>query len=660
MSLALARAQLEARNFAEAWDLAASIASADPRQGEAWHVLGVAAAGLGDNRAAEAHLARAASLRPQDGGIARNYGAVLARQKRLPEAVREFQRALAIDPSDSEAAAMLAKAQGSLGHQEDALSILRAALAKAPGNIDLMSRMANLLARRPMVIAGSQGLAERRGLLMDLARELERDGRLSEAEARYSECLTLQPDPGLEVRRALLLPPIPADEAEIASRRRGLAERLDALAARPLVIADSHAQVRRTAFYLAYHQQDDRPLQEKIAQFHLKTCPGLAWQAPHVANWRARAANRRLKIGFLSAQFRLHTIGRVNRGLVEKLPRDDIELILIRAAGPRDEMSEVIDRAADRVLELPKDLAGAREVIAAAELDLLLYADIGMEALTYFLAFARLAPVQCVTWGHPVTTGIPAMDYYLSARDWEPEDGERHYSERLIRLSHPPTYYYRPKETGGRTPAVPEDSTIYACLQTLFKLHPSFDALLAEILHRDPRGRVLLAEGARPIWSRQLRERFERSIPDVASRIHFMPNLPYADYLGLVARADCLLDTTGFGGGSTSLEAFHLGRPVVTWPAPFMRGRLTYGFYRRMGILDTVADSAKRYVEIAVRLANDRAWRESLQSRIAAASSVLFEDKGAPGELARFFKAAIEAARQGRFVEGWPDTARSG
>ena len=138
MSLALARAQIEARNFGEAWDLAASIAATDPRQGEAWHLLGVAAAGLGDNLAAETHLARAAALRPQDGGIARNYGAVLARQKRLPEAVREFQRALAIDSGDSEAAAMLAKAQGSLGHQEDALSILRAARVKAPNNIDLM------------------------------------------------------------------------------------------------------------------------------------------------------------------------------------------------------------------------------------------------------------------------------------------------------------------------------------------------------------------------------------------------------------------------------------------------------------------------------------------------------------------------------------------
>lgn len=658
MSLALARAQIEARNFGEAWDLAASIAATDPRQGEAWHLLGVAAAGLGDNHAAETHLARAAALRPQDGSIARNYGAVLARQKRLPEAVREFQRALAIDSGDSEAASMLAKAQGSLGHQEDALSILRAALAKAPNNIDLMSRMANLLARRPMAIAGSEGFAERRLLLLDLARELERDGRLSEAEARYSECLTLAPDPGLEVRRAVLLPPIPTDEAEIASRRRGLAERLDTLAARPLAIADSYAEVRRTAFYLACHQQDDRPLQEQIARFHLKTCPALAWQAPHVAGWRERPLNRRLKVGFVSAQFRLHPIGRVNRGLVEKLPREDIELTLIRAPGPRDDMSAAFDRAADKVIKLPRSLPGAREIIAAEEFDLLLYADIGIEALTYFLAFARLAPVQCVTWGHPVTTGIPAMDYYLSARDWEPEDGDQHYSERLIRLAHPPTFYYRPKETGGRLPVLPEDSTIYACLQALFKLHPSFDALLAEILRRDPRGKMLLADGARPIWSRQLRERFERSIPDVAQRIHFIPNLPYADYLALVARADCLLDATGFGGGGTSLEAFHLGRPVVTWPGRYMRGRLTHGFYRRMGILDTVADSAKRYVEIAVRLANDRAWRDSLRSRIEAASPVLFEDADAPAEFVRFFKAAIEAAHDGAFVDEWP--ARSG
>ena len=85
-------------------------------------------------------------------------------------------------------------------------------------------------------------------------------------------------------------------------------------------------------------------------------------------------------------------------------------------------------------------------------------------------------------------------------------------------------------------------------------------------------------------------------------------------------------------------EAARLGRPVVTWPGSFMRGRLTHGFYRRMGILDTVADSAKRYIEPAVRLANDRPWRDSLVARIAEASPVLFEDADAPAEVSRFFQ----------------------
>jgi hypothetical protein len=83
--------------------------------------------------------------------------------------------------------------------------------------------------------------------------------------------------------------------------------------------------------------------------------------------------------------------------------------------------------------------------VAEAELDALFYPDIGMDVFTYFLAFARLARVQFTTWGHPVTTGIPNMDYFVSTRHAEPAQAERFYSERLVEFDNPPSFYYRPR-----------------------------------------------------------------------------------------------------------------------------------------------------------------------------------------------------------------------
>ena len=136
------------------------------------------------------------------------------------------------------------------------------------------------------------------------------------------------------------------------------------------------------------------------------------------------------------------------------------------------------DRQAD-----PRALDGARRQIAAAELDIVFYPDIGMEALTYFLAFARLAPVQCVTWGHPVTTGIPALDHFVSSELLEPDGAESHYAERLVRLPRLPACVARPARPsahGDRDHLGLGPGRLYVCPQSLFKLHPDFDDVLGE------------------------------------------------------------------------------------------------------------------------------------------------------------------------------------
>jgi predicted O-linked N-acetylglucosamine transferase (SPINDLY family) len=189
-----------------------------------------------------------------------------------------------------------------------------------------------------------------------------------------------------------------------------------------------------------------------------------------------------------------------------------------------------------------------------------------------------------------------------------------------------------------------EEDHLYLCSQAPFKLHPSFDAVLAEILGADPSGRLLFVRSQNPQWTHQLLRRFHRSLPGLVNRIQFMPHQSGRDYMHLLAACDVLLDSTHFGGGNTHFKAFAVGAPVVTLPGAFARSRVASACYRKMGVLDCIAADEADYVRIAVRLGTDVPWREEIRRRIREASSVLYEDMSVVRELEQFF---IRAVNQG-------------
>ena len=249
-----------------------------------------------------------------------------------------------------------------------------------------------------------------------------------------------------------------------------------------------------------------------------------------------------------------------------------------------------------------------------------------------------------------MTSGIPTIDYFISSELIEPPDAAEHYSETLIRVKSLPFYYYRPT-----LPALPKDRAafgfdagahLYGCLQTLFKFHPEFDAAIAGILRRDPKGRLVLLHAKHHQWEEALVARFHQTLPDVIDRIIWLPPQPREDFLSLMSVCDVLLDTFHFSGGNTSYEVLALGVPTVTWPGRYMKGRITDALYRKMGILDCVASSVGRYVEIAVRLGTDRERRQAVSRKILAANDVLFEDTAAVREIEAFFKMAVAKASQ--------------
>jgi predicted O-linked N-acetylglucosamine transferase (SPINDLY family) len=392
-------------------------------------------------------------------------------------------------------------------------------------------------------------------------------------------------------------------------------------------------------------------MQARIAAILSRAMPSLTETAPHCREpLCARARGERIRIGFVSCHFYAHTISKLNLGVLRELSREHFEVVVFRQRGRDDPMAASIAAAADHVVELSPRLPAARDQIAAEGLDALYYTDIGMEPMTYFLAFARLAPVQCVTWGHPLTTGIPNVDYFLSSEALEPADAEQHYTERLVRLPTLTNFYYPPRvvppiKTRGDF-GLDEAAHLYLVPQSLFKLHPEYDSILAAILQADPRGRVVLLEGQQPHWTRLVRARFARSLGVDAERVDFVPRQPLEDFHHLLAAADVMLDPIHFGGGDTSYEGFAAGVPIVTMEGPFLRSRITYALYRQMGIDECVARSADEYVRIAVRLATNREHRAAVCERICPARPRIYENREAVRDLERFLVAAVEASRR--------------
>jgi predicted O-linked N-acetylglucosamine transferase (SPINDLY family) len=357
-------------------------------------------------------------------------------------------------------------------------------------------------------------------------------------------------------------------------------------------------------------------------------------------------SQRRIKIGFISRYFHDHTIGELMRGIIAHLPREKFEVHALMFPGSNDAVAQFIQQHADRWIEMPTQQPTARQQIADLQLDILFYTDVGMDAITWSLAFSRLAPVQCTTWGHPVTTGLKTIDHYLSSESFESDSAVSNYTEKLVRLKNLPCYCYRPATPTKVLPrshfGLPEDAHIYGCFQSLFKFHPDFDPLLGEILRRDPQGLIVLAEGFDPHWRAMLWQRFARSIPDVLERIQVLRRVPADEFQSLNLAVDVLLDTIHFNGGNTNFKGLAVGTPIVTWPSEFLKGRITLGMYRQMNVMDCVADTPQEYVEIALRLATDMGWRDIVRRKIRAANHVLFENRDAVQEIATFFESVVQ------------------
>lgn len=469
-------------------------------------------------------------------------------------------------------------------------------------------------------------------------------GMVEEAERILRSLLGGPRDPMLNLLLATTLPVTYTSMDDLLTRRRHCMEALSQLQQRGQKM-DLTSLFGVPWMELAYQGMNDREPQRLMAS--LQTAP----QPAPLPDLHRGGVRDRIRVGFCSAYFRDHTIGKLMRGVIANLNRDDFVVTVLATQDADDNIAQFCKAHSDAYIALPVEVTLARKIILGQKLDVIYYTDIGMQPSTYTLAYSRLAPVQCVTWGHPDTTGIPTVDYFISSVDLDMDDAQDAYTETLVRLKNIALYYYRPPTPSG-TPArsefgLPDTGTLYGCLQTLTKMHPQFDPVLADILRRDRTGILLLLGGQHPFMNQTLMARFKTTMPDVMNRIRFVPRMEYQPFLRFNRVIDVMLDPIHFGGGNTSLEALSYGIPVVTWPSRFLRGRILYALYKSMGMMDCVVNDLSEYADLAVRLGTDRAFRNRVSAKIQSTCGILYENPAGVRELEDFFRDAVTHARAG-------------
>ena len=242
--------------------------------------------------------------------------------------------------------------------------------------------------------------------------------------------------------------------------------------------------------------------------------------------------------------------------------------------------------------------------------------------------------MQVTTWGHPETSGLPTIDYYLSAQDMEPADGQAHYTERLVTLPHLGCSY-QPTRIAPADPGLAElgsasDAPVFVCPGVPFKYAPQHDKVLPRIARALGRCRFVFFRHGSGELSNKLRRRLELAFArdglDFGDFGVFVPWLDRPSFYGLLQRADVLLDTIGFSGFNTAMQAVESALPIVTVEGRFLRGRLASGILKRMGLQELVASSPEEYVAVATRLARDGEYRKGIRRRIEASRHILFDD----------------------------------
>ena len=555
---------------------------------------------------------RAIALRPNYAKAHCNRGAVLEALARSAEAMTEFDRALAILPNFPEAILNRCRSLRALKRFDEMIKDLGALLIAHPDYAEAHNMRGMLFADFNQPIEALKSYERAVALKPDYSK------------ARWSSCMAA-------------LPILYANETEIDIRRADYERRLRALCAEyeaGRIPGDMTKGLGMAQpFFLAYQGRNDRDLQSLFGRLAARIMAD-RYGTEELAT--PPAAGEPIRVGIVSGYFWQHSVWKVGvRGWMTQFDPKRFQVFCYNTSEKQDAETEIAKTHAHRYEQGPHQVDEWRTIIQADRPHVLIYPEIGMNHEAAELAALRLAPVQCSYIGHPQTSGMPTIDWFLSGELIEPPDGAEHYSEKLVTLPNI-AFHYEPlnldtvivnrQELGLRPSA-----TAYWCAQSLFKYLPQYDDVFARIAREAGDCQFVfirhLGRGVTELFQERLDRVFSALGLKAADHCVMLDPMSMSRFAAASAQCDVMLDSIGWSGGNTTLEALAQDLPVVTFQGDLMRGRVSAGILRMMGMPDTIAETIDGYVSLAVRIAKDPAWRTELRSRVTRDRQRLYRDR---------------------------------
>jgi predicted O-linked N-acetylglucosamine transferase (SPINDLY family) len=580
--------------------------------------LGAAYSGNGDlDRGIEFHR-RALELHPNSAEACNNLGLTLHQKGDFAAAIECFRRALSINPDLAEALNNLGMALTDAGDATRAIECYRRALSRRPDWVVALSNLGHALCRAALYDDGIAAYQRALSLDPDFAHALNGLGMA------YNDLS--QTGPAIEaLEKAVALKP---DFAEAYSnlgnswKDAGQIDQALACYRKSIELKPSFASAHDNLLYvLSFHPDSTR------ASMHAEF---VNWNRVHAQGFKQfirphpndRDPGRRLRIGYLSPDFRRHPVGRFLRPLLAAHDHNVVEVYCYAHVPLPDQLTATLQSHADHWRNIvPLSNAEAADLIRQDKIDILvdLTMHLGENRLPIFAH--KPAPVQVTYLAYAGGTALDTIDYRLTDRHLDPDEADdRYYLEKSIRL--PGTYWCYDQtmtaEPVREPPAIGQRFITFGCLNTFSKVSDPALHTWGNLLGRIPTARLLIHMNSGGDRDRVLRILGNHGV--AAERIEIIGRVAPEEYFKTYHRIDIGLDSFPYTGGTTTCDSLWMGVPVVTLAGRTAVARAGVSILSNAGLPELIAQTPEEYVQIAAGLANDlsrlRPLRSSLRAQI--------------------------------------------